>query len=234
MGCGRVAVVAGRVVLAFAVVVVIGCAPRARTRVRVAAPPPVVSDWPRREVLDLAIRAWDCGRRYGDFTSDMLTVIDYSLPSTERRLWVIDVPAWRVVNHEFVAHGQGSGDNMAVAFSNDPGSRQSSLGLFRTEETYIGGQGYSLRLTGLEPGINDHAMERNIVVHGADYVGSNVIAEHGRLGRSWGCPALARDVSHGIIDRIKGGSALFAYYPDAAWIQTSRFLQCGAVQVAGR
>jgi L,D-transpeptidase catalytic domain len=230
----RVVVVAGRAAVLLAVVVVIpACAP-SRPRVRAVAIPLARSDWPRPEVLDAAMRAWECGRQEGDFDSGLLTVVDYSLPSTERRLWVIDVPTHRVVNHEFVAHGRGSGENQAVSFSNQPGSLQSSLGLFRTEDTYFGGEGYSLRLRGLEPGVNDRAMERRIVVHGADYVNPTMIAEHGRLGRSWGCLALSRDVASTVIDRIKGGSAVFAYYPDPDWMQTSQFLRCDGSRLARR
>jgi hypothetical protein len=234
MGGRRVVVVAGRAAVLLAVVVVIpACAP-SRPRVRAVAIPLARSDWPRPEVLDAAMRAWECGRQEGDFDSGLLTVVDYSLPSTERRLWVIDVPTHRVVNHEFVAHGRGSGENQAVSFSNQPGSLQSSLGLFRTEDTYFGGEGYSLRLRGLEPGVNDRAMERRIVVHGADYVNPTMIAEHGRLGRSWGCLALSRDVASTVIDRIKGGSAVFAYYPDPDWMQTSQFLRCDGSRLARR
>jgi len=122
------------------------------------------------EVLDLALRAYGCGCATGVFESPVLTVIDYSLPSTERRLWVIDVPAHRVLFHELVAHGEGSGGNLAVAFSNRPRSRQTSLGVFRTEDVFQGRHGEALRLTGLEPGVNDRARERAIVMHGADYV----------------------------------------------------------------
>jgi len=231
----RVVAVAGRAAVLLAVVVVIpACAPK-RPRVRAAAPVPVArSDWPRPEVLDAAMRAWECGRQEGDFDSSLLTVVDYSLPSTERRLWVIDVPRHLVINHEFVAHGRGSGENQAMSFSNQPGSLQSSLGLFRTEDTYFGGEGYSLRLRGLEPGVNDRAMERRIVVHGADYVSPSMIAEYGRLGRSWGCLALSRDVASSVIDRIKGGSAVFAYYPDPDWMQTSQFLRCDGSRLARR
>jgi len=231
----RVVAVAGRAAVLLAVVVVVpACAPRTKIRARTAPVPLLGSEWPRPEVLGAAMRAWECARQQGDFDSSLLTVVDYSLPSTERRLWVIDVPAHRVVNHEFVAHGRGSGENQAVSFSNEPGSLQSSLGLFRTEDTYFGGEGYSLRLRGLEPGVNDRAMERRIVVHGADYVSPSMIAEHGRLGRSWGCLALSRDVASALIDRIKGGSAVFVYYPDPWWMQTSQFLRCDGSWMARR
>ena len=140
----------------------------------------------------------------------------------------------RVLQHELVAHGEGSGDNNAVAFSNRVGSNQSSLGLFRTEGTYQGGNGYSLRLTGLEPGVNDHAMERKIVVHGADYVNPAVIPQLGRLGRSHGCPALERSAVRPVIDTIKNGSAVFAYYPDPEWLQESYYLRCDGTRTAQR
>jgi hypothetical protein len=210
-----------------------GCAAKKKRRARVVYSVPRAPDLPRAEVMALAERAWQCGRASGEFSSSLLTVIDYSLPSTEPRLWVIDMVHRRVLHHELVAHGEGSGDNLAVAFSNRMGSHQSSLGLFRTEDTYVGGQGYSLRLEGLEPGVNDRAMERRIVMHGADYVDSALIPGLGRLGRSHGCPALSRRSASTIIDRIKWGSALFAYYPDPEWLAYSHYLRCdGGVQTA--
>ena len=184
--------------------------------------------WPRREVLDLALHAYRCGHSLGYIDRPLLTVIDYSLPSTERRLWVIDLARKRVLFNEMVAHGENSGENLAVAFSNRPGSRQSSLGLFRTDDTYEGEHGLSLRLTGLEPGVNDLARERRIVMHGAAYVSDAFVAERGRIGRSWGCPALPAAVHERVIDAIRDGSAVFAYYPDPDWLQSSRFLHCDA------
>jgi len=182
--------------------------------------------WPRADVLGLALQAYECARSARLVAGGALTVIDYTLPSTERRLWVIDVAAGRVVFHELVAHGVASGEKYAAAFSNQPGSRRSSLGLFRTEDTYDGQHGESLRLSGLEPGINDRAMERAIVMHGAPYVSHTSIAARGELGRSWGCPALERGVERRVIERIKGGTALFAYYLDSHWLRTSKFLRC--------
>src|SRR5262245_22070062 len=185
-------------------------------------------EWPRPEVLDLALQAYRCGRTLGYIDRPLLTVIDYSLPSTARRLWVIDVASrtFRVLFHERVAHGQESGEDVAVAFSNRPGSNQSSLGLFRTEDTYLGRHGLALRLDGLEPGVNDRARQRKIVMHGAGYVSDEFVAEHGRIGRSWGCPALSFEISDRVIELIRDGSALFAYYPDPDWLQSSRFLRC--------
>jgi hypothetical protein len=233
-----VAVVRMLAVVLFALVGPVGCVRpvAARNAVR---PPTVralgrIDSAPRPEVLDLALRAYECGRESGAVDGSLLTLIDYSLPSTERRLWVIDVPRRRVLFHELVAHGEGSGGNFATTFSNRPGSRQSSLGLFRTENTYVGGHGVALRLEGLEPGINDRAMQRQIVMHGADYVDLGVAQSLGRLGRSWGCPALPRPVSRRVIERIKGGNALFAYYPDRRWLAQSRFLRCDGVRMARR
>jgi hypothetical protein len=181
----------------------------------------------RESTLALALDAYDCGRKRGLFDRPYLTVIDYSLPSLQPRLWVIDLARNRVLFHELVAHGENSGDNYAVAFSNQPGSRQSSLGLFRTEESYLGQHGEALRLTGLEWGVNDRAEERALVMHGAPYVTTRFASSTGRLGRSWGCPALPLGVHQRIIDTIKEGSAIFAYYPDRRWMESSPFLTCG-------
>jgi hypothetical protein len=158
----------------------------------------------------------------------VLTIIDYSLPATERRLWVIDLSEGRVLHHELVAHGEQSGENLAVSFSNQIGSHQSSLGLFRTEEVYTGLYGYALRLSGLEPGINDNARARAIVFHGSSDVSPAFAAQWGTIGRSWGCPALPEDSSAQVIDCIAGGSAIFAYYPDTDWLRDSHYLHCDA------
>lgn len=191
-----------------------------------------VSPWPRREVLALALQAYQCGEREGRFNRPVLTVIDYSLPSCEPRLWVIDVQRNQVLYHDLVAHGEGSGDTIAVAFSNAMGSHQSSLGLFRTDEAYTGQFGYSLRLSGLEPGINDKARERAIVVHGFPDISRTFAAQRGTIARTWGCPAVAEELAPQLIDTIAGGSALFAYYPDTEWLRHSHYLHCG-VQFAG-
>ncbi len=186
------------------------------------------AEWPRPQVLELAMKAYRCGRAEGEFASPILTVIDYSLPSTEKRLWVIDLAKRQVLFHELVAHGQNSGEAYAVEFSNRPQSRQSSLGLFRTDDVYEGRHGESLRLIGLEPGINDRAEERRIVMHGAAYVNARVVQRLGQLGRSWGCPAVDRAVLPKLLRYIKERTALFAYYPDPGWLRRSRFLQCDA------
>lgn len=178
-------------------------------------------------VFEMAMGAASCAVRSGEVGQpDTLTVIDYSRPSTEKRLWVFDLRSRRLLYQELVAHGQGSGENMAVTFSNDTDSHRSSLGLFVTGDPYVGKNGYSLRLDGLEDGINDRARERGIVLHGAPYVSADFAQLHGRLGRSWGCPALREAVARNVIDRVKGGGLLFVYYPDPEWLESSKYLAC--------
>ncbi len=167
----------------------------------------------RDEVLELALRARARVLAEGRSSSPILTVIDFSRPSRERRLWVLDVDRGTVLAHELVAHGRNTGGDVARSFSNDVGSYQSSLGTFVTGETYQGKHGLSLRLNGLDPELNSHAAERAIVVHGADYVNDAIVAQLGRLGRSEGCPALNPAVAPRIIRLIGGGTVLFAYYP---------------------
>ncbi len=179
------------------------------------------------DVLNLALNAVTCGVASGDLaTPPTLTLIDYSLPSTQPRLWVFDLRSGRLLFNELVAHGRNSGDNMATRFSDVMESRESSLGLFRTADTYVGQNGYSLRLDGLEPGFNSHARERAIVMHGAPYVDPTVATANGRLGRSWGCPALSEAVARRVIDTVRGGGVIFSYYPDPAWLKASKFLNC--------
>jgi hypothetical protein len=187
----------------------------------------------REDVLAMALDAARAARREGVTTSPLLTVIDYSLPSTQQRLWVLDLERREILFHELVAHGQGSGDNFATRFSNRDGSHQTSLGLFLTADTYQGRNGYSMRLHGLEPGINHLALPRTIVVHGAWYVTPEHARTHGRIGRSWGCPALSPQAAKPVIDTIKDGSLLFAYYPEPTWLASSRYLDGQRVASAG-
>ncbi len=176
-------------------------------------------------VLRLALNAAACARGTGAVANDgLLTIIDYSKASTEPRLWVLDLEREQVLFEELVAHGRGSGENFATRFSNAEGSHQTSLGLFRTADTYVGSNGYSLRLDGLERGVNDHARDRAIVMHGAPYVSEDHLRTVGRLGRSHGCPALRPAIARTVIDTIKQGSLVFAYYPDKQWLRGSRFL----------
>jgi len=182
-----------------------------------------------QEVLALALTARDCAREQGELKrsrADLLTVIDFSLASTERRLWVLDLDTEEVLFHELVAHGKNTGGNRAKEFSDEPGSLQSSLGVFRTARIYDGKHGTSLKLDGLEPGINGNARDRAIVMHGASYVSDAFIAANGRLGRSWGCPALSEEVAADVIEAIAGGTLLVTYYPDETWLAESTFLHC--------
>ena len=170
----------------------------------------------RPSVLRSALAAYRRAVSAGAARRALLTVIDYSLPSHVKRLWVLDLARGRVLAREFVAHGRGSGDDVARRFSNRDNSYQTSLGTFVTGDTYDGSNGLSLRLDGLDPGLNDHAMERGIVMHGAWYVSNEMIRRVGRLGRSEGCPALSETAAPRIIHLIEGGSVLFAYYPTPA------------------
>ncbi|MFL6248291.1 MAG: murein L,D-transpeptidase catalytic domain family protein [Thermoanaerobaculia bacterium] len=180
----------------------------------------------RTEVLRLALDAADAAGERGLLRRrDIITVIDYSLPSTQPRLFVFDLNHRKLLFRELVAHGKNSGGNLTNFFSNSPGSLATSLGLFVTEDTYMGGNGYSLRLRGLEEGVNDMARDRAIVLHGASYVSRAAIQALGRLGRSWGCPAVRKEVAKTIINTVRGGSALFAYYPEKRWLQTSEFFR---------
>ncbi len=173
-----------------------------------------------------ALRAFECARSRGLVEGSVLTLIDYTRPSAHRRLWVLDLERGQVRFHEYVTHGRGSGQATSDRFSNVSGSKQSSLGLFRTAETYHGQHGYSLRLDGLEQGINDRARDRAIVIHGAEYATETVARRFGRLGRSWGCPAIDPAIHRALIDTVRGGTALFAYYPDPDWLADSDYQTC--------
>lgn len=179
----------------------------------------------RAEVLRLALNAANRAAAEGHVRRhDLITVIDYSIPSTEPRLFTFDLANQRLLFRELVAHGKNSGGERTTHFSNEPGSLETSLGLYVTAGTYHGSNGYSLKLKGLDSGFNDLAEERAIVMHGAAYVNSGTAKALGRLGRSWGCPAVRKEVAKQIIDTVKGGSPIFAYYPDEVWLQGSRFV----------
>jgi hypothetical protein len=156
--------------------------------------------------------------------SDVITIIDFSLPSDKERLWVIDLINRKVLYRSLVSHGRNSGNLTAGKFSNAPGSNASSPGFYATAETYSGKHGLSLRLDGLEPGINDNARRRSVVMHGAAYVSSEFIRNNGMLGRSHGCPALPSEISEEIIQTIKEGSCLFIYVPETEYISGSDIL----------
>lgn len=180
-------------------------------------------------ILGRAVAAMDCAVKHGSDPAARLAVIDFSLPSSEPRMWIFDLQTHTLLLEDLVAHGKGSGDNYAKSFSNIEGSNQSSIGLFRTQESYIGHNGYSLRLDGLEEGINDQARNRAIVIHAADYVDDSWVENYGRIGRSEGCPAVRPEVAKMVVDKLKGGQFMFSYYPDEHWLATSEFLHCPAV-----
>ncbi len=140
-----------------------------------------------------------------------ISIIDFTKPSYAKRLFVIDLKSYKILFNTYVAHGQGSGDVMATKFSNVPESLQSSIGFYKTENTYIGKNGFSLKLIGLEKGINDRAEERAIVMHGASYVSEEIAQHEGHIGRSWGCPAVSQNLIKPIVEKIKNGTCLFIY-----------------------
>ncbi len=154
----------------------------------------------------------------------ILSIIDFSKPSNEKRLFVIDIVSGCILYNTYVAHGRKSGTVFAKYFSNKPSSNQSSLGFYETTNTYIGKNGYSLVLQGLEKGINDLAENRSIVLHGASYVSESFIKSAGYLGRSMGCPAVPDNLSKPIIEEIKNGTCLFIYANDKNYLKNSRVL----------
>ena len=155
---------------------------------------------------------------------NIISIVDFSQPSSRKRLFIIDLNNLRVLYNTYVAHGVNSGKEYANQFSNTPESNKSSLGFYETKNTYLGGNGYSLRLAGLERGINDNAEKRDIVIHGAGYVDESLIRSQGYIGRSWGCPALPEKLHKPIIDKIKNGSCLFIYSANSAYLKKSKII----------
>ena len=184
------------------------------------------------KVLKLAIKAHDCAIKRGIKLNNKryLTIIDYSLPSSKKRLWVLDLKTDKVLYNLHVAHGKRSGGKKSNYFSNVPQSKASSVGLYVSTVTYIGHAGLTLRLKGLEKGFNDHALKRLIVIHGAPYVSKKFLKAHGRMGRSWGCPSVSKKYSKALVKLLKGGTLVFGYYPEKKWLKTSTFLHCEAAK----
>lgn len=179
------------------------------------------------QVAKLALEAYFEAQDRGiHVNKPILSVIDYSLPSNIKRFWVLDLDNQKVLYSSLVSHGQNSGDTThSYKFSNQPGSLETSLGLTLTENTYFGAYGYSLKIKGLEPGINNNVYRRTIIIHGAPYVTQEYIKYYGAIGLSWGCPALEQELAKPIIDTIKDGTLVFSYYPDSAWLHKSIFLR---------
>lgn len=177
-----------------------------------------------RNVLKLALTAYKNADKKGAVKKPVLTVIDYSLPSNKQRMWVFDVRNERLLYNTYVAHGRNSGANNANHFSNRESSKESSLGTYITKNTYIGHKGYSLNIQGLDRGFNSNAFNRRVVIHGAWYVEPDFIRKAGRAGLSWGCPAIAQTLAKPIINTIKNGSVIFAYFPDKNFLSHSGYL----------
>jgi len=178
----------------------------------------------RKKVLTLAVMAYQKALTHGNVKKSVLTVIDYSLPSWKQRMWVFDIKTERLLYNTYVAHGKNSGLDIPHQFSNRFSSKQTSLGTYVTKGTYIGSKGYSLNLEGLEKGFNDNAYVRRVVIHGAWYVEPDFIKRSGRAGRSWGCPSIAQTLARPVINTIKGGSIVFAYYPDRNYLSHSGYV----------
>ncbi len=178
-----------------------------------------------RQAFDYAIEGFNKIKKLGTIENqNVISIVDFSKASNFKRLFVIDLKNYKVLFNTYVAHGVNSGKEFARQFSNIMESNQSSLGFYKTTDTYSGKHGYSLHLQGLEKGINDNAYRRDIVVHGADYVSESMIAANGCIGRSHGCPAIPEPLLKPIIDKIKNGTCLFIYGADRRYLSTSRLL----------
>jgi hypothetical protein len=175
--------------------------------------------------FNLALKGWENLKATGEVSKNILSIADFTQSSKNKRLYVIDLASGELLFNTLVAHGKNTGEEYARSFSNTPSSYQSSLGFYATKGTYIGAHGLSLKLEGEEPGFNDKAEDRAIVLHGADYVCDKFIDQNGRLGRSFGCPSVPYDVHKEIINTIKDNTCLFVYYPDKKYLRSSKLLK---------
>ena len=178
-----------------------------------------------QQVFEIAFSGFDKLQAQGKLSQDsILTIIDFSKSSREKRMHVVDLKSGRLLFNSVVAHGRNSGDEYAQHFSNQPNSHKSSLGFYVTGGTYSGSNGYSMILNGMEKGFNDKAKDRAIVMHGAAYANENVLYSGHRLGRSFGCPALPQQLNKQVIEKIKGGNCLFIFYPDQQYLNNSKMI----------
>jgi hypothetical protein len=178
-----------------------------------------------QQVFEIAFSGFDKLQAQGKLSQDsILTIIDFSKSSREKRMYVVDLKSGRLLFNSVVAHGRNSGDEYAQHFSNQPNSHKSSLGFYVTGGTYSGSNGYSMILNGMEKGFNDKAKDRAIVMHGAAYANENVLYSGQRLGRSFGCPALPQQLNKQVIEKIKGGNCLFIFYPDQQYLNNSKMI----------
>lgn len=178
-------------------------------------------------VINKVLTSLNCAKEHNVQHNNILTVIDYSLPSSEKRLWVFDLKEKKLLFYTYVSHGIKSGTLFSNYFSNKHDSKASSIGVYKTDQAYYGREGLSLRLSGLESNFNDNASNRAVVMHGGWYVEEPFIKKYGRAGRSWGCPALPLSLYQPIINTIKDNSLFVVYYPNDEWIVKSKFLNCG-------
>lgn len=183
---------------------------------------PTLSELATQKVLT----ALECANSYQILQNPILAVIDYSLPSSQKRLWIFNLKSHRLLFNTYVSHGIKSGSLLTTYFSNRNNSRSSSIGIYLTNNSYRGREGLSLRLTGLDRGFNDNAENRAIVMHGGWYMNEDFIQKYGRPGRSWGCPAVPLELSESIINTIKNQALFVVYYPNESWFQSSKFLNC--------
>ncbi len=177
-------------------------------------------------VIDKVRNTIQCARQQNVDSNNILVVIDYSMPSSEKRLWVFDLAEKKLLFNTYVSHGIRSGALLSTYFSNKYNSKSSSIGVYKTEKVYYGRHGLSLKLRGLERGFNDNAENRSVVMHGGWYVEEDFIKRYGRAGRSWGCPAIPDNLTTPLINTIKDSSLFVVYYPNENWLATSRFLNC--------
>lgn len=206
----------------------VGLASEAALASTASAATQILSEAPglNANVLSLGLDAYLYAKKHGvAVKKSLLTIVDYSLPSSQKRLWVIDLKRGQVLNTLLVAQGKNTGYTQAKYFSNQDSSLKSSIGVFLTGDQYYGKHGKSMRLNGLDKGYNDHARQRGIVVHAASYVTEAYVQAHGRVGNSWGCLAVDPAISSQLIDELKGGSLIFSYYPDENYLAYAPFLK---------
>lgn len=179
---------------------------------------------PSRVAFKNGITGYQKLKEEGKIRNEILTIVDFGMNSTAKRMWILDMSTQKVLYNTYVSHGKNTGLDKATNFSNTPNSFQSSLGFYVTAETYYGKNGLSLFIDGMEEGFNSKARERYVVIHGADYATQDFINRSGRLGRSYGCPAVPTKVSKEIINKIKGQSVLFIYHPNKDYLEKSEYL----------
>lgn len=177
------------------------------------------------EAFEYALKGFDKIKRSNSLREDLISIVDYSQSSANKRLYILDLKKEKVLYHTWAAHGKNSGNEYATKFSNIEGSKQTSLGFYLTAETYTGSNGYSLRLDGLDMGYNNNARSRYIVMHGAWYVSEEQIDKFGRIGRSWGCPAVEEPIHKELLNTVKHGTVLFHYTDDRDYLNSSIWLK---------